>query len=228
MKFLNLFILLISLNISAESDFEKAERLFQQEKWDQAKVLFENLVRQNPNDYKSIEYLGDIAGHQKKWDEAIKYYKILKIQFPKKADFLYKFGGALGMKAKSVNKFKALGMIGDVEDAFLTATKLDPKHIDSRWALVMLYIELPGIVGGSERKAQKYADELMQLSKVDGYLANGYINEYFERYQKAESDYIKAHEIGNSKTTFQKLFNLYLNKLKDKDKAKKLKEQFNK
>lgn len=54
----------------------------------------------------------------------------------------------------------------------------------------MLYIELPGIVGGSERKAQKYADELMQLSKVDGYLANGYINEYFERYQKAESDYI--------------------------------------
>jgi len=87
---------------------------------------------------------------------------------------------------------------------------------------------LPGIVGGSERKAQKYAEELLSLSKVDGYLAKGYIDEYFERYTKAESNYIKAHETGNSKTTFQKLYNLYLNKLKDKTKAQKLKEQFEK
>lgn len=92
------------------------------------KVLFENLVRQNPNDYKSIEYLGDIAGHQKKWDEAIKYYKILKIQFPKKADFLYKFGGALGMKAKSVNKFQSTWNDWRCGRCFLTATKLDPAH----------------------------------------------------------------------------------------------------
>ena len=119
-------------------------------------------------------------------------------------------------------------MIDDVENAFLTAAKLDEKHIDSRWALVILYIELPGIVGGSESKAQKYATELMNLSKVDGFLANGYIDEYFKRYEKAAIDYEKAHEIGNSKTTFQKLYNLYLNKLKDKSRANQLKQQFEK
>lgn len=132
------------------------------------------------------------------------------------------------MKAKSVNKFKALGMIDDIETAFLTAAKLDLKHIESRWALVMLYIELPGIVGGSESKAKKYSDELMNLSKVDGYLSKGYIDEYFNRYSKAEANYIKAHEIGKSKTTYQKLYNLYVNKIKDKAKAQKLKEQFEK
>jgi len=210
------------------ADFEKAEKLFQQEKYEQAKVLFEIYLRSNPNNYKTIEYLGDIAGHQKKWDEAIKYYKTLKSQFSKNANYWYKYGGAMGMKAKSVNKFKALGMIDDIENAFLTATKLDIKHIDSRWALVMLYIELPGIVGGSEAKALKYSDELMTLSKVDGYLSKGYIDEYFNRYKKAEANYIKAHEIGNSKTTFQKLYNLYLNKIKDKAKANTLKEQFEK
>ena len=152
----------------------------------------------------------------------------MKNQFPKTANYWYKYGGAMGMKAKSVNKFKALGMIDEIENSFLTAAKLDPKHIDSRWALVMLYIELPGIVGGSESKANKYSDELMNLSKVDGYLSKGYIDEYFNRYDKAEANYIKAHEIGNSKTTFQKLYNLYLNKIKDKTKANKLKEQFNK
>jgi tetratricopeptide (TPR) repeat protein len=212
----------------AETDFEKAEKLYKQEKYDQAKTLFESYLKSNPNHYKTVEFLGDIAGHQKKWDEAIKQYKVLKTQFPKTANYWYKYGGALGMKAKSVNKFKALGMIDDVENAFLTAAKLDVKHIDSRWALVMLYIELPGIVGGSETKAVKYSNELMELSKVDGYLSKGYIDEYFSRYKKAEANYIKAHEIGNSKTTFQKLYNLYLNKIKDKAKATKLKEQFEK
>jgi tetratricopeptide (TPR) repeat protein len=212
----------------AETDFEKAEKLYKQEKYDQAKTLFESYLKSNPNHYKTVEFLGDIAGHQKKWDEAIKQYKVLKTQFPKTANYWYKYGGALGMKAKSVNKFKALGMIDDVENAFLTAAKLDVKHIDSRWALVMLYIELPGIVGGSETKAIKYSNELMELSKVDGYLSKGYIDEYFSRYKKAETNYIKAHEIGNSKTTFQKLYNLYLNKIKDKAKATKLKEQFEK
>lgn len=212
----------------AETDFEKAEKFYKLEKYDQAKTLFESYLKSNPNHYKTVEYLGDIAGHQKKWDEAIKQYKVLKTQFPKTANYWYKYGGALGMKAKSVNKFKALGMIDDVENAFLTAAKLDVKHIDSRWALVMLYIELPGIVGGSESKAVKYSNELMDLSKVDGYLSKGYIDEYFSRYKKAEANYIKAHEIGNSKTTFQKLYNLYLNKIKDKAKATKLKEQFEK
>ena len=212
----------------AETDFDKAEKLYKQEKFDQAKVLFESYLKTNPTSYKTVEYLGDIAGHQKKWDEAIKHYKILKLQFPKTANYFYKFGGAMGMKAKSVNKFKALAMIDEIETSFLTAARLDSKHLEPRWALGMLYIELPGIIGGSEKKAVKYADELMELSKVDGYLAKGYIDEYFNRYKKAEVYYLKAHEIGNSKTTFQKLYSLYLNKLKDKTKASKLKQQFEK
>ena len=141
---------------------------------------------------------------------------------------MYKYGGSLGMIARSANRFKALGMIDDIEKAFNTAADLDKTHIGSRWALVMLYIELPGIMGGSEKKSQKFADELMALSKVDGYLAKGYIDAYFKRYTKAEIHYKKAHEIGNSKTTYEKLYDLYLNKLKDKTKANKLKEQFEK
>ncbi|MBN8565842.1 MAG: hypothetical protein J0M25_03770 [Flavobacteriales bacterium] len=223
-----LFFLLLSLQMMANSDFEKAEQLFQKDKFLEAKVLFENYLKSNPNHTKTLEYLGDIAGKEKNWDDAILYYKKIKIQFPKNANFVYKYGGALGMKAKESNKFKALGMIDEIEQSFLTAAKLDEKHIDSRWALVMLYIELPGIVGGSETKAQKYAEELMNLSKVDGFLAKGHIDEYFKRYTKAEVNFKKAHEIGNSKTTFQRLFNLYINKMKQPQKAEELKKKFEK
>lgn len=228
MRFLTLFLYLISLPISAETDFEKAEQLYKQEKFEQAKALFESVLKNNPTDYKAIEYLGDIASHQNNWDEAIGQYKNLKTLFPKTANYQYKFGGALAMKAKTVSMFTAYGMIAEIETTFLTAAKLDPKHIDSRWALIIFYIELPGIVGGSEKKAQKYSNELMVLSKVDGFLAKAYIDCYFNRLEKAEASYVKAHEIGNSKTTFQMLYEFYLNKLRDKAKANKLKESFSK
>jgi len=228
MKNIQIFFLLLSFSVFSQTAFDKAEKLYAQKKNKEAEILFSEFLRLQPNHTKTIEYLGDIAGNQKKWDDAILNYKKLKTSFPRNANYWYKFGGALGMKAKESNKFKALGMIDEVEESFLTAAKLDAKHVESRWALVMLYIELPAVIGGSEKKAQKYADELMVLSKVEGYLAKGYIDVYFSRYTKAEIQYKKAHEMGNSKITFDTLYDLYLNKLKDKAKANKLKEQFEK
>ena len=73
--------------------------------------------------------------------KTIKYYEKIKQQNPQNANYHYKYGGALGMKAKESNKFAALGMIDDVEDAFLIATKLDKKHIESRWALVIFILK---------------------------------------------------------------------------------------
>ena len=228
MKIKLLFFLFFSTVMMAQSNFERAEKLYSENKLSDAKKLFEDYLNTNPSHSKTIEYLGDIAGKEQKWDDAISYYEKLKDKSPSTANYHYKYGGAMGMKAKSVNKFKALGMIDDIETAFLAAAKLDEKHIDTRWALVILYIELLGIVGGSETKAQKYASQLMNLSKVDGYLSKGYIDVYFERYSKAETNYKKAHEIGNSNTTYEKLYDLYLNKMKNKTKANKLKEQFKK
>lgn len=204
--------------------FEKAEMLFKEKKYTEAKGLFESYLKSVPNHQKTIEYLGDIAGNTKKWDVAIDYYKKLKNQNPNTANYWFKYGAAMGMKAKSVSKFKAFGMIDDIETAFLKAATLDKKHIETRWALVIFYIELPGIVGGSEKKGTKYADELLTISKVDGYLAKGYIDVYYKRYKSAEVNLLKAHQIGKSATTYAKLYDLYLNKLKDKTKALNLKK----
>lgn len=223
-----LFLVFISMTLWSQSNYEKGVRLLEQKKYLQAKPFFEEILKQNPKDYDAIDKMGEICIYTKDWDEAVKCGYKLKTAFPKNADYWYKYGGALGLKAKNSNKFKALGMIDDVKNAFETSAKLDTKHIGVRWALVMFYIELPGIVGGSESKAQKYANELLVLSKVDGYLAKGYIDVYFERYENAENNYKKAHEIGNSKTTFEKLYDLYLNKLKNKEKAIQLKNSYNK
>jgi tetratricopeptide (TPR) repeat protein len=212
----------------SQSDFVKAEKLFQLEHYSEAKILFESVVKQNPNHAKALEYLGDIAGINRLWDSAMNYYGRLKTLNPKEANYYYKYGGCLGMKAKEANKLKALTMIGDIKGSFEKAIQLNPNHIEARWALIELYLQLPGVVGGSERKAKAYASQLLKISPIDGYLANGHIAEYFEKYKEAESNYTKAIAIGGSITTYQALANLYKNKLNQPQKAKELMETFNK
>lgn len=185
------------------------------------------VVNQNPNHLKALEYLGDIHGHWAQWDAALSYYGKLKKMSPDQADYYYKYGGVLGMIAKESNKFKALGMIGDIRSSFEKAIDLNPKHIEARWALIELYLQLPGIVGGSEAKANRYANELMEISKVDGYLAKGKIAEYFSRYKEAERQYILATTVGTSKVSYQKLADLYTYKMNLPDKGKQILLRFN-
>lgn len=214
------FILLFATSFSvAQTSYQEAQSLFINNKFEAAEPLFKTHLESNPSDLKTIEYLGDIAGHQKKWDKAISYYEQLVEAKPDNANYHYKYGGVMGMKALEVNKLKALGMIGDIKNAFKTAAKLDPNHIDVRWALVEFYIQLPGIIGGSEKTAIAYADELENISKVDGYLAKGYIAEYSNRPKDAEIFYKKAIEVGGSVTCYQKLTNLYENTTKEPIKA---------
>ena len=213
MKQLIFFCLLFPLLIFSQSDFDRGEKLFREEKFEQAQVLLEHVLVTQPFNLKAIEYLGDIAGRNKSWDKAIGYYKKLKQLKPTEANYYYKYGGVLGMKAKESSKFQALGMIGEIKESFEKAITLNPKHIEARWALVMIYIQLPGIVGGSETKAVKYSNELLKLSPVDGYLSKGQIEEYFKRYSLAEQQYKKAIAAGSTKVGGQMLADLYKNKM---------------
>ena len=205
--------------IFSQTNFEKAEKLFKQEKFAAARPIFESINKENPNQLKTIEYLGDIASNAKDWDKAAFYYEKLKSLKPNEADYYYKYGGALGMKAQTGGKWVAIKLISDIRGSFEKALQLNPNHIGARWALIEYYLQLPAIVGGSEKKAQRYSNELFKISPVDGYLSKAHIDEYFNRYKSAEKNYLKAIEIGGSKKTYQKLATLYKDKLHQPEKA---------
>lgn len=208
MKLLFLFLLLPCV-FFGQSTLMDVEKLMDKKQPAKAEATLESYVKENPNDLKGIELLGDAYGQQKKWDEAIIEYKKLVAASPKTANFHYKYGGAMGMKALTVNKFKALGMIGDIKSEFLKAAELDSNHIETRWALVELYIQLPGIVGGSTSKALDYAKELEKLSKVDGYLSKGYVYENDDEPELAEKYYKMAIKEGGSMICYEKLTAFY-------------------
>ena len=227
MKYSFLIFFFISISVFGQSDFESAVNYYNSKQYESAKSIFEKKVAQNPSDLKSIEYLGDIQSQYKNWDNAISYYQKLINSKPTQANYFYKYGGAMGMLAKESNKFKALLMMDEVKSSFEKAIQLNPKHIEARWALIEVYIQLPSIVGGSQEQAIKYSDELLKISPVDGYLSKGHIYEYYKKYTLAESQYQKAIMFGNSKNSYQKLANLYKNKMNMPEKAKETLNNYN-
>lgn len=224
-KYLYFFLLMPVLALG-QTPKDSITKLFNKKMYIEAERTAMHYLKANPQDMEIKELLGDAYGYQKKWDEAISVYKQLVNYKRNSAEYQYKYGGAMGMKALAVSKIEALGMVSDIRDAFLKAAELDPKHTNVRWALVEFYMQLPGIIGGSKAKALKYADELYNLSKVDGYLAKGYIYEYDKELEKAELYYKKAVVTGGSVTCYTKLTQFYINQKQTKKALKYLHEGY--
>ena len=228
MKHLSFFLYLIGFSVLAQSNFEKGVALFEKGQYENARPYFASELNHSPNQQKVIEYLGDIASHINNWESAANYYKKLTVLNPKNANYFFKYGGALGMRAKTEGKWVAIRVVGDSKASLEQAIVLSPNHIEARWALLEYYLQLPVFVGGSETKAQRYASELARISPVDGYLAKAHIDEHYKRYKNAEVHYIKAIEVGGSKHTYERLAQLYKDKFHDPDKALKVLDNYKK
>lgn len=206
-----LLLLLFPFSLLSQSSFELAQNYYLQGNIAKATPLFELHLNQYPDDLATLEYLGDIAGDAKEWDTAMIYYKALVDHDPTNANYHYKYGGVLGMKALSVNKFSAALYISDVKMHFKKAATLDPTHTKVRAALVELYMQLPAIIGGSEDTALFYANQLTELSLEKGYLAKGYIASYTGDLVAAEQFYKNAVAQQGSLDSFSKLIDFYKN-----------------
>ncbi|KAB1067489.1 tetratricopeptide repeat protein [Tamlana haliotis] len=202
-----LFVLLPCLGFS-QGNFAEVDALFQEKQYHDAELFLTKYLKNHPNNLEVKSLLGDAYGYQKKWDNAINCYEEVLEKDKTKAKYFYNYGSILAMMAME-NRLKAMAYIGDMKVAFLKAAELDKKHINTRWALVQYYMHLPGIVGGSKEKALQYAQELEQLSKVDGYLAKGFIYKYDDDFEEAEIYYKKAVKVGGSLTCYLELMKLY-------------------
>lgn len=195
--------------VYAQNNFEQAIALFKTEDYREAKPLFLLWVQRNPNDIVAKEYLADTNAHLQQWDTAMVCYRELIELKPERANFHYKLGGALAMKAVA-NKWSAIGLVDEIEYEFKKAAELDASHIDARWALVTFYTELPYMLGGRQSKALYYANELEVISVVDGNLAKGFVYQSDKEFEKAEECFKKAVAIGGSVTCYDKLIAFYL------------------
>ncbi len=208
---IRILFFLIPIISFGQSVSKEIDSLIEKKNYSQAELTLTKLLDTNTTNETVLKSLGDVYMLQKKWEEASKIFTRLLELNPNSAQYHYLLGKSLGMEALGGNKLWAIFSLYEVKAAFKKTIKLDSKHIDAHWALLIYYTELPGVLGGSIDEAIQYSDDLEVISPVDGYLAKGYIYEYEKEATLAIENYQKAIEIGGSYTCYNELASYYKN-----------------
>ena len=159
--------LLISLSGFSQNKEAEAVKLYEQKSLDASEVLFQEIINEDPGHPNAIEYLGNIAFDKQQYRKAADYIKSLIDRFPNTARYHFKYAGAIGLISRD-NKMKSLYLVDDIKKHFHIAADLDKNFVDARLGLVHLYLELPGMLGGSKEKALYYAKEIQELDVKAG------------------------------------------------------------
>lgn len=208
LKFIFIYFLIPFLTFGQEN-VKAIENLIAEKDYEGAKKRLELFMSKGEQNFYAVELLGDVYGHLKKWELAQNQYAKLLEYDKRNADYHYKYGGATAMRAQEMNKIAVLPLISEIKESFRNAISYNPKHIDARWALLHLYLKLPFVFGGGNQKALHQANEIMKLSKVDGYLALGVVYSHKDEFKLSEQNFMSALHIGHSKVCYLSLCELY-------------------
>ncbi len=89
-KFLFFYFIMLLTNILASENFSaKAKNLFEQEKYNESKFLFQRNIAFNPKDAESYLYLAKIYNFEENEGEEIKYLKTALLLEPDNEEAMY-------------------------------------------------------------------------------------------------------------------------------------------
>jgi len=140
-----------------------------------ARPLLENAVRANPNDAQAAYLLARVKLAYRDMDGALALAEKAVALNPKNADYHVLLSQVVGEIAQNANKLAQFGHARRYRKEVETAFALDPRNVEAKQAMMLYYLEAPGIMGGDRKKAEATAEEIMKLNPARGYLAQARI-----------------------------------------------------
>jgi tetratricopeptide (TPR) repeat protein len=165
---------------------------FEAHRYADARRAFEAAASANANNARAHLYLGRIALHQTRFEEAIQHLEKAAALEPAVAEHRVWLGRAYGQLAVRSGLMKKFGLAKRARAALERAVELDPSSVDARASLVQFYLLAPGIVGGSTSKARAHAAEIAKRSEFRGALARAWIAEDRDKHDEAAREYRAA------------------------------------
>jgi len=182
---------------------ENGIKLFEENKYDEAKILFEQIANEDPENSEAFAYLGKIYLIQGDYDSSIEWYKKAVKLDGNNSQHHFQLGQAYGIKAQRASIFKKAGAAKNVKIEFAKAVELDSLNIEARFGLMQFNLMAPGIVGGDKEEAKKQASEIYKINRAEGHLAFGIIHQREKNFEKAESEYKQAIEAAPENLRYQ-------------------------
>ncbi len=165
---------------------------FEAHRYADARRAFEAAVTREANNARAHLYLGRIALHQTRFDEAIRHLEKAAELEPAAAEHRVWLGRAYGQLAVRSGLMKKFSLAKRSRTELERAVELDPWSLDARSSLVQFYLLAPGIAGGSRSKARAHAAEIAKRSEFRGALARAWIAEDRGKHDDAAREYRAA------------------------------------
>lgn len=211
-----LLILLISSQAIAQSNIDKAKKLWESKNNAEAKKILSS-IDDNSKDYAAAQfYLGRILVDENNFDDATDFFEEAVDANDKIAEYHLWLGNAYATVAQSANMLKQGMLVPKMKSEWEKAVSIDPTLVDARRSLIQFYLQAPSIMGGSIDKAKEMAKEIIKLNPADGHIQLGNIYLKENNPQAAEKEYNEAIKADPNYSQFICAF--YLNQ-KQYDKA---------
>lgn len=97
-------------------------------------------------------------------DEGVKIAEQCIASHPKNSECYEALGNVLGIKAQKGGMMSGISSLGKIRESFKKAIELDPKNYSAAQSLMTFYLEVPGLMGGSNSKAKEVIAEIQKVS----------------------------------------------------------------
>ena len=164
-------LLVCLLGAAPLPDTPNAVALADHSHWKRLKAVIEPRAAANPNDAQAQWLLSRVRAAYKDADGALAAAEKAAALDPKSPDYRWQVASVVGDQASKASMFKAMGLAKRFRQEAEAALALNPQHIQSLTGLSEFYYQAPGIAGGDKKKAEDVANQILAISKVDGYIA---------------------------------------------------------
>ena len=178
-------------------------KLLEEQKYNEAKKIFEQITKENPENSEALGYIGQIYLIKGDYENSIESYKKAISFDGTNSQFHFRLGQAYGIKAQRASLFKKVGAAKNVKEEFAKAVELDSLNTEARFGLMQFHLMAPGIVGGDKDEAKKQAGEIKKINQADGHIALGMIYKQEKNMDAAEKEYEQAVEADSNNLRYQ-------------------------
>lgn len=120
-------------------------------------------------------------------DEGMKLAEQCITSNPKNSECHEALGNLLGTKAQKGGVMAGISSLGKIRDCFKKALELDQKNFSAANSLMTFYLEVPGLMGGSNTKAKDVIADMQKVSPAAASLLQAKFDLKDEKLEKAKN-----------------------------------------
>lgn len=182
---------LLALNSVANGQSTEAEfaALMKQRNAAAVETLARQRLQAVPTDDMALWAWGRVvAGDPAKRAEVLPRAEACVVARPQSARCHHVLAGLYSAMAMSAGISDGLKLAGKIKDHLVQAVTLDPKNFVMRWELSQFYLQAPGIVGGSVRKARALARDYASVDPARSRLLMAAVHTYEKEWSEAAAE----------------------------------------